>query len=153
MRTRLALGGAGAALILFGAYRILQNSDRTDPSGLAKWLIAAVILHDGILVPTTMVIGFVLTNVFKPRMRRYVQGALVASGLITIIAIPLIDRRGSQPAVKALEQQNYGLHLAVLVALVFGMAALGYVAQVVLYRRGVVKATNVRPPAIHDSDI
>ena len=152
MRTRLALGCAGAALILFGVYRILQNSDRTDPRGLARWLIGAVVIHDGIIVPSTMLIGFVLTRLFRPRMRRYVQGALVTSALITIIAIPLIDRRGSQPAVKALEQQNYGLHLGILVALVFGVAALGYLIQVLRDRRGAVNVTNVRPPAVHDSE-
>ncbi|MCW2496185.1 hypothetical protein [Jatrophihabitans sp.] len=152
MRTRLALGTVGVTLLLFGVFRIFQNSDRTNPRGLARWLIAAVVIHDGILVPTTMAVGFVLTHLFRPRMRRYVQGALVASGLIAIIAVPLIDRRGSQPAVKALEQQNYGLHLGILVVLVFGVAGLAYTAQVVLDRRQAVNATNVRPPAAHDSD-
>jgi hypothetical protein len=152
MRTRLALGAAGLALITFGIVRIFENSDRTNPRGLARWLIGAVILHDGILVPATMVLGFVITHVFRPRARRYVQGALIASGLITIIAIPLIDRRGSQPAVKALEQQNYGLHLGILVALVCGAALLAYVAQVVLDRRDTANLTNVRPPDVHVSE-
>jgi hypothetical protein len=152
MRTRLALGSAGVALILFGVFRIFQNSDRTNPKGLARWLIAAVVIHDGILVPSTMLIGFVLTHVFKARIRRYVQGALVASGLVTIIAIPLIDRRGSQPAVKALEQQNYGLHLEILLALVFLVAALAYLTQVLLDRRSAVNVRNVRPCADQDSE-
>lgn len=152
MRTRLALGSAGVALLLFGVYRILQHSDRTNPRGLLRWLIGAVILHDGILVPSTMLIGFVLTRLVKPRARRYVQAALVASALITVVAIPLIYRRGSQPAVKALEQQNYGLHLAILIALVFGVAALAYAAQVLRDRRSGVKVRNGRPPAVHESD-
>ena len=152
MRTRLALGTAGLALIVFGIVRIFENSDRTNPRGLARWLIGAVIIHDGILVPATMLLGFVITHVVKPRMRRYVQGALIASGLITIVAIPLIDRRGSQPAVKALEQQNYGLHLGILIALVFGAALIAYVGQVLLDRRAAEKLRNVRPAAVHDSD-
>jgi hypothetical protein len=152
MRIRLALGSVGAALLLFGVYRILQNSDRTDPRGLARWLIAAVVIHDGIIVPSTMLIGFVLTRLFRPRLRRYVQGALVASALITIIAIPLIDRRGSQPAVKALEQQDYGLHLGILIALGFGVAAIGYLMQVLRERRSAVNVRNVRPPAVQESD-
>ncbi len=152
MRTRLALGSAGAALILFGVFRILQHSDRTDPRGLARWLIAAVVIHDGILVPSTMLVGFILTRLFRPRLRRYLQGALVTSALITIVAIPLIDRRGSQPAVKALEQQNYGLHLAILIALVFGVVALAYLAQVLRERGGATNVRKVRPPAVQESD-
>jgi hypothetical protein len=152
MRTRLLLGSAGAALMLFGVFRILQNSGYTNPKGLARWLIGAVVIHDGIIVPSTMLVGFVLTHLFRPRIRRYIQGALVASALITVIAIPLIDRRGSQPAVKALEQQNYGLHLGILVALVFAVAAIAYLAQVLREHHNGLKVTNVRSSAVHDSD-
>ena len=152
MRTRLALGSLGAALIVFGAFRILQNSDRTNPMGLARWLIGAVVIHDGIVVPSTMVIGFAITHLFRPRLRRYVQGALVAAALVTVIAIPLIDRRGSQPAVKALERQNYGLHLGILVAILFAVAGVAYLTQVLRDRRDGVRVTKDRFPAVHDSE-
>jgi len=152
MRFRLALGAAGVALALFGVLRIFQNEDRTNPRGLARWLIGAVILHDGVLVPTTMLVGLVLTHLLRPRLLRFVQGALVVSGLITIIAIPLIDRRGSQPVVKALEQQNYGLHLAVLVGLVVGVTAIAYGGQVVRDRRRAVRLMNVLPAPVQDSE-
>lgn len=152
MRTRLALGAAGLALLGYGIFRILDNTNKTIPRQLVRWLIGAVILNDGILVPATMAVGFVLTHTFRPRLRRYIQGALVASGLITIVAIPLIDRRGSQPAVKALEQQNYGLHLGILVALVFGVAGFAYVVRVLRDRAYAAKQTNVRPSAHQESE-
>ena len=50
--------------------------------------------------------------------RRFVQIALVVSGLVTVIALPMIYLRGSQPAVKALLLQNYGANLALIIAAV-----------------------------------
>jgi len=151
MRLRLSIGAIGLVFLSYGAWRILGNSDRTNPRGLARWLIGAVIIHDGILVPATMVVGFLLTHLVSSRARRYVQGALITSGLVAVIAIPLIDRRGSQPAVKGLELQNYGLHLAVLIALIVGVTAAAYVVRVVLDRRSTDSETNVRSPSLHES--
>ena len=43
MRTRLALGSAGAALMLATARSgSCRTADYTNPSGLAQWLIGAV---------------------------------------------------------------------------------------------------------------
>lgn len=150
---RLMIGAPGVALAGYGVFRVLDDSSHTNPRHLARWLIGAVLLNDGLLVPTTMILGFVITKVFPPRIRRYVQGALVTSAMITVIAIPLIYRRGSQPAVKALEQQNYALHLTILIALVVAVATLAYVVKVRRDHRGLASNTSKRlPDAIHDSE-
>jgi hypothetical protein len=135
MRSRIVLGAAGVLLILFGAFRILTNSGQTDPIGLAEWLVGAVVLHDGILVPLTMAVGALLTRFVPPRARRYLQGGLIAAALVTAIAIPLIYRRGSQPKAKSLELQNYGLHLAVLVGLIAAVVAVAYATRVLRDRQ------------------
>jgi hypothetical protein len=135
MRLRIALGAAGVLLILFGVFRILTNAGQTDPVGMAEWLAAAVVLHDGILVPLTMAVGALLTRFVPPRARRYLQGGLIAAALVTAISIPLIYRRGSQPRGKSLELQNYGLHLAVLVGLIAAVVVVAYATRVLRDRR------------------
>ena len=52
------------------------------------------------------------------RGRRYLQAGLIVAGLITVVALPMIYLRGSQPAVKALLLRNYGLNLTVILALI-----------------------------------
>ncbi len=42
----------------------------------------------------------------------------MAAGLITVVAVPMIVLRGSQPPAKALLLQNYGLNLTILLGLV-----------------------------------
>jgi hypothetical protein len=88
--------------------------------------------------------------VFRPRARRYVQGALVAIGLVTIVAIPLIYRHDKSQPGQALLIQNYVGHLAAIGGLIAAAAATAYAVRVLRDRAGapaqLSSATNVRPP-------
>jgi nitrogen fixation/metabolism regulation signal transduction histidine kinase len=61
----------------------------------------------------------VLLRRFIPdRGRRYLQAALLVGALVTVVAIPMIYLRESQPAVKALLLRNYGLNLSLILGLI-----------------------------------
>ena len=94
---RIALGVAGGLLLTFGVFRLVTELDPGDLFVLGVWLVAAVALHDGLIAPITVGTGVALTRV-PPRARRYLQGALIVGALITVIAIPLIGRQGTQPS-------------------------------------------------------
>ena len=64
------------------------------------------------------------------RGRRYLQVALIIAGLVTVIAVPMIYLRGSQPPAKALLLQNYGGNLTVLLALVAVVSLALYAVRV-----------------------
>lgn len=131
MTGRVALGSAGALLVLFGAFRLVTEVPVADLAGLAVWLAAAVALHDGVLAPLTALAGAALARVLPGRARRYVSGALVAGVGISVIALPLVLREGTQPAAKALLRQHYAAHLAWLWLLVGVAAGLLYTMRVV----------------------
>ena len=103
---RIALGVAGGLLLTFGVFRLVTELDAGDLFVLGVWLAAAVALHDGLIAPITVGTGVALTSV-PPRARRYLQGALLVGALITIIAIPLIGRQGTQPESKAILLRDY----------------------------------------------
>jgi hypothetical protein len=152
MRTRVLVGALGIYAMGYGLWRILQQPQLSKPPELLRWLIGAVVLHDGVLVPATLVVGAALT-VMRPRARRYVQGALVAGALVTAVAIPLIYRHGSQPTAKSLENQNYAAHLTLILGLIGACAALAYTVRVVRDRRDQrISVTKVRPPASQTSE-
>ena len=144
-RLRMGVGGLGVLGILYGVDLVLTDQRDDHPIQLVKWLIGGVILHDGILVPATMLLGAVLGLVFKPRARRFVQGALISSGLVTVIALPLIYRHGKSQPGQALETQNYTQHLAIIVGLIAACALVAYGVRV-LRDRQQSSAANVRPP-------
>lgn len=133
---RIALVAAGGMLLAFGVFRLLTELDPHDLLVLGCWLIAAVALHDGVIAPLTLGTGVVLT-VVPPRGRRYLQGALLVGALITVIAVPLIGRRGTQPESKAILLRDYSANLALLLGLTAAAALVLYALRVLRDHRGV----------------
>lgn len=126
---RFTLAVAGILLGLYGAAQLLAQVRFADLLVLALWLIGAVALHDGVIAPATVGIGWALHRVLPARVRRYVQAFLISGALVSVVAIPLIVRRGSQPEVKAILQQNYGANLTLLLAILAGLSLLAYAAD------------------------
>ncbi len=139
---RIALGVAGGLLLAFGVFRLVTELDAGDLFVLILWLAAAVALHDGIIAPITVGTGVALTRV-PPRARRYLQGALIVGGLITVIAIPLIERRGTQPESKAILLRDYAANLSLLLGMTVAVA-------LVLYALRVLRQQN--PAGAHPED-
>jgi hypothetical protein len=135
MRLRIALGAAGIALGLFGIVRLLTQIDVPNLVQLLIWLVAALVLHDGVLSPLLLAVGSVLARM-PARARGVLQGALVTGGLVTVIALPMVHRAYSQPASKAILQQDFTANLGILLALVAAGAVAVYVGQLVRARRG-----------------
>ncbi len=128
-RQRIALACSGIALGLFGVFRLLTEIPITSDLLLVGWMIAAVVIHDGVLSPLVLGLGVLLGRV-SPRARRYLQSALVVAGLVTAIALPLIARHGSQPQVKAILQRNYAGNLTIIVSIVGVLALVLYAVRV-----------------------
>lgn len=135
MRPRLALGAAGGLLALFGVFRLVTEVPLSALAVLALWLAGAILIHDGILSPAVLAVGLALRRV-PARARRYLQAGLIVGGLITVVAIPLIYRRGSQPAAKTILDQNYGGNLTLLLGIIAALTLLGYAVRVARDRAG-----------------
>jgi hypothetical protein len=116
-RWRIALGTAGVLLAMFGVFRLVTEIPVSDLVVLTGWLVGAVVIHDGVLSPLVVGIGVLVSRV-PHRARRYLQAALVAAAAVTIIAIPMIYRRNSQPREKAILLRNYAGNLALLLGII-----------------------------------
>ncbi len=133
-RWRYALVGAGVLLLVYGSVRLVAEEPGALP-GLALWMVGIVVIHDGLLSPLVVAVGWLLARTVPPTGRRYLQAALVVGGLITVVAIPLIARRGTQPPAKALLLQNYGANLAILLGLVAALNLAAYLVTAARHRR------------------
>jgi hypothetical protein len=129
-RIRLVLGTAGILLGLFGVFRLATQVPVGDLVILAVWLIGALVIHDGIVSPIVVGVGWTIARLVPPRARRYLQAGLIAAAIVTVIAIPMIYRRGSQPRSKAILQQNYGANLTVLIGVVAAVTLLLYAVRI-----------------------
>ena len=142
---RVALATAGLALGGFGLFRLVTEVPLANLVVLGGWLVAAVAIHDGLLAPAVVGVGWVLGRGVAPRGRRYLQGALIAGGLITVVAVPMMLRAGSEPASKALLQQDFGVNLTILLGAVAAASLLLYAVR--LAREGRAPSSDQPDPA------
>jgi hypothetical protein len=127
---RMILVIVGVALGLFGVFRLATEVPLANLLWLLVWLAAAVVDGDGVLSPFVVGVGWLLRRLVPDRARRHLQFALIMVGLVTVIALPMIYRQGSQPAVKALLLQNYPANLALIIGLISVATLISYAVRV-----------------------
>ncbi len=125
---RGALVAAGVLVLLYGGVRLVSEVPQDLPE-LVLWMVGIVLIHDGLIAPLVVGVGWLLARTVPAPSRRYLQFALVVGGLVTVIAIPLIARQGTQRPAKALLLQNYGANLAILLGLVAALNLAAYLVN------------------------
>ena len=127
---RIMLAVAGIALLGFGVFRLFSEIPMHGLLILAVWLVAALVLHDAVLAPSVVGLGWLLRRHVPDRGRRFVQVGLIMIALVTVIAVPMIFLRGSQPATKALLLRNYGANLIVIISILAIVSLMLYAVRV-----------------------
>jgi hypothetical protein len=127
---RIGLAAAGIAIAVYGIGRLFTEIPSHSLMLLAGWLIAALVIHDGLLSPAVVTIGWTLGRLVPPRARRYLQAALIVSALVMLVALPMMYRANRQPPSKAILRQDFGANLALLLAVIAVGTLIAYAVQV-----------------------
>ncbi len=124
---RWTTGVLGLGLMVVGLVVLLTDEYVHDPVDVAIWLAAAIAVHDGLLAPLTLGVGLALSAVRPVRGRRIVQGALMVTGCLTLVALPVLIRPGprANPTVLPL---NYLADWLLLLAIVVAVSGLLLIA-------------------------
>ncbi len=142
-RWRLVLGILGVLVALYGIVNLLVHIPIQTLAWVAVWLIAAVLVHYGLVSPVVIAVSSLLRRLIPDRGRRYLQAALIMAVPVTVIAIPLIYRQGSQPPSKALLLQNFTANLGLLLGIIAAVCLIGYAIRVA----GDRSSAGGRPPS------
>jgi hypothetical protein len=142
---RIILAILGILVLLYGIVNLFIHIPIQTLLMVAVWLVAALIIHDAVIAPSVVGVGWLLRRFLPDRARRYVQMGLIMAAAVTIIAIPMIIREGSQPPQKTLLIQNYAANLALLLGIIAGVTAAAYVVRVARDRSR--PASSAPPPA------
>lgn len=126
---RIGLGAVGGLLLAYGAFRLLHGLPLPTLLVLGGWLLAALVIHHGLLSPAVLAVGAALRGL-PDRARGFVQAALIMTAAVTVIALPLIIRQFSQPAAKAMLLQHYGPNLALLIGVIALGTSIAYAIRV-----------------------
>ena len=127
---RLVLGILGVLVVLYGIVNLVLHVPGQSLVWLAVWVIAAVLIHHGVLSPVVIAVSSLLRRSIPDRGRRFLQVALITAVPVTVIAIPMIYRQGSQPPSKALLLQNFTANLGLLLGIIAGLSLVGYAIRV-----------------------
>jgi hypothetical protein len=127
---RMILAVTGIALGAFGVFRLVTEIPRHSLLILAVWLAAALIIHDAVLEPSVVGVGWLLRRHLSDPSRRYVQLALIMIAFVAVIATPMIFLRNTQPAEKALLLRNYGANLILIIAIIAVLSLILYAVRV-----------------------
>ena len=127
---RLVFGIVGVLVLLYGIVNLGVHIPGRLLVWVAVWLIAAVIIHYGVVSPLVVAVSSLLRRLIPDRGRRYLQAALIMAVPVTVIAIPMIYRQGSQPPSKALLLQNFTANLGLLLGIIAALCLVGYAVRV-----------------------
>ncbi|MCR6484067.1 hypothetical protein M8542_14690 [Amycolatopsis sp. OK19-0408] len=141
-RTLLALPGLAAlawGVVLFAEYALPL---RPDVYGTVGWVIAGPLVNDGVVAPLTALLGFALTRLLPPRWRTTVITGTVITGILAILAFPLLWRPYGTPPMPGLHDGNPALGLILTVTAVWLILAV---------TRVVPRITRDAPPITRDA--
>ena len=119
----------GGAIIAWGAAGLIADNGAgvtgTRLVPWLAWLFGALVVHDAVIVPLTMLAGRATRRARPLVIRTPLQVALALTGVVTLYAVPLLlgYGRGAQPGNASVQPLNYRTSWLVVVALVWLAAA------------------------------
>jgi hypothetical protein len=126
---RAGLVVAGGTLMAYAvAGAITDRSDRIG--GHLLFLVVVLLSHDWILMPLAIAIGALLTRTVPSHARAETTAAAYISGVLLVIALPLVLGLGRRPDDPSALPLNYGRGLLISLAVVWLAAG-----AILLYRR------------------
>jgi hypothetical protein len=138
----LVLGGA---VMAFGVRGALGQSRATDPASLVAWVVGADLVHDLLVAPLVIAVGWAAVRLVPARWRPPVRVGLILSGVVLLVGwAPWRgygrERLADNPSVQPLDYTRNILGLLVVIWL--GVAIATWVAT----RRGRSVTASPRTP-------
>jgi hypothetical protein len=144
-RWRIGLLLLGLGLMGIGGIVALTWLHATQYPRVIIWLIAALIVHDGIIAPAVFVISLVarrLSARVPAVVIAIVEGALVIVGIVTLLFLPEVLKKAIGTNSSSILPQNYGVNLVVFYLVIAVLTA----AAIAFYVRLFARRQKLRPP-------
>jgi len=110
----------GLAIVAFGVAGLLRNVHGDALLSWAKLLFGGLVVHDGIALPLVALVSVVLVRLAPARVRAPLQGALIVSVVVLLVALPVLTGAGrlaNNPSL--LPSHRYGVHVLAILGVVW----------------------------------
>lgn len=123
MRTaRGVLVAVGVLATAYGAWLLVSRQHGSQVRQVVEWAVAGVILHDVVLAPVALGLGWLGDRLLPRRIARTAALALLLVGTLTIVAIPVLDGAAAGPNPTLLDRDYATGWLLAVGVLVLGLA-------------------------------
>lgn len=113
----------GLAAVAWGAYGLVSAGGRIPLGSWATWFVGAALLHDLVLAPLWIALGWLAARLLPRPARPPVVVAAVVSGVLTLVTLPFLLTPGADPANPSFLPREYGRNLLLMVLAVWLVAA------------------------------
>ncbi|MEV1289403.1 hypothetical protein [Micromonospora sp. NPDC049679] len=122
-KTRVLLGAVGTAVMAYGGWLLLTQATWSPRYllSLGAWLAIGPPAHDFLLAPTLAFAGVVLTRLIPRPWRTAIIAGLVATGVVLLVAVPVLTRPMAGPANPGLDDRNYLPGLLLFIAAMWAL--------------------------------
>jgi hypothetical protein len=122
----------GSVLIAFGVIGLVGDLGARGAADVAAWLAGANIVEDLALAPLACLVGALVARVLPEPWRAPVRAALLATGVVVLVAFPALRGYGRDhvPDNLSVDPLNYATATATVLAVVWAVAAAWTVARI-----------------------
>jgi hypothetical protein len=113
----------GVPVMTYGVAGALDEAGRVHPPELARWVVGAALVHDAVLVPLVLAVGWVAHRVVPVRAWPAVRAGLVVSGCLALVAWPFVRGYGRSAGNPSLFPRNYATGLVSALVVVWAVVA------------------------------
>jgi hypothetical protein len=115
---------AGVACGLWGVW-LMRDFTREQLTSEAFWLAGGVVLHDAVLAPLVVAVGYVASRLLPRGARRPAATAFLIWGTLTIAFLPVLTGEGGKVGNDTILGRPYVLNWIVLTVVLVVYAAVG----------------------------
>lgn len=127
VRGLLLLAGVGFGL--WGLW-LMRDFTREQLTSEAFWLAGGVVLHDAVLAPVVVLIGYAASRMLPGHFRSSTATAFLIWGTLSITFLPVLSGQGGKPGNDTILGKPY-----VLSWIVMTLVLVAYAVAVALWRR------------------
>ncbi|MET0822180.1 MAG: hypothetical protein ABWY58_14550 [Aeromicrobium sp.] len=115
---------AGVGFGLWGLW-LMRDFTREQLTSEAFWLAGGVVLHDAVLAPVVVAVGYVASRVLPAHWRSATATAFVVWGTLTVAFLPVLSGQGGKPGNDTILGKPYVLSWVVLTLVLVAYAGVG----------------------------
>jgi hypothetical protein len=128
----------------YGLRGVLVDAASTRPGELGRWLVGGALVHDLVLVPLVLAVGWGVHRLVPAGpTRRVLTWCLATSGVLALVAWPFVRGYGRQASNPSLLARDYARGLVTYIVVVWAVGAFVLLAAAVRSRR----ASRAQPDA------